>query len=148
MRLRKAPAHEYFQLVQRRNEFRDRFYRELNARQIDALLCPADALAAIPHGASSYLGDALSYAAVYSQLGMPAGVVSVSRVREYEASDRAPSFDLTERAAREAERGTAGLPVGVQAIGRHWREDVVPAAMAALEDHYRDSSEYPGGAPL
>lgn len=105
-------------------------------------------MAAIPHGASRYLGDALSYAAVYSLLGMPAGVVSVGRVREAEVSDRARSFDLAERAAREAEQGTAGLPVGVQVVGGPWREDVVLAVMGALEEHYRDTSEYPGASPL
>ncbi|MGA2272378.1 MAG: amidase [Bryobacteraceae bacterium] len=147
-RLRSVPAQEYFQLVQRRNDFRARFYAELHDRQIDALLCPADALVAIPHGASQYLGDALSYTAVYSLLGMPAGVVSLSRVQEGEVSDRPRSFDLAERAAKQAEQGTAGLPVGVQVVARHWREDVALAVMSALEHHYRNRAEYPREAPL
>jgi len=147
-RLRSVTARGYFQLVRRRNDFRNRFYAELNARQIDALLCPVDAVAAIPHGASQYLGDALSYTAVYSLLGMPAGVVSLSRVREDEVSDRPRSFDLAERAASRAERGTAGLPVGVQVVARHWREDVALAVMSALERYFRDTPEYPREAPL
>ena len=104
-------------------------------------------MAAIPHGASRYLGDALSYTAIYSLLGMPAGVVSFSRVREDEVSDRPRSFDLAERAAAKAEQGTAGLPVRVQVVARHWREDVALAVMSALEERYRDKSEYPGEAP-
>jgi len=147
-RLRRASAHDYFQLVRRRNEFRDRFYAELNARRIDALLCPADASVAIPHGASQYLGDALSYTAVYSMLGMPAGVVSFSRVRKDEVSDRPRYFDLAERAAKQAEQGIAGLPVGVQVVARHWREDMALAVMSALECHYRDKPEYPRNPPL
>ncbi len=147
-RLRRASARDFFQLVRRRNEFRDRFCAELDARRIDALLCPADALAAIPHGASQYLGDTLSYSAVYSMLGMPAGVVSFSRVREDERSDRLRSFDLAERAAKQAEQGAAGLPVGVQVVARHWREDVALTLMSALEHHYRDKPEYPRDPPL
>jgi len=147
-RLRSVTAREYFQLVRRRNDFRNRFYAELDTRQIDALLCPVDAVVAIPHGASQYLGDALSYTAAYSLLGMPAGVISFSRVRDGEVSDRPRSFDLAERAARQAEQGTAGLPVGVQVVARHWREDVALAVMSALEQHFRDTPEYPREAPL
>jgi fatty acid amide hydrolase len=79
---------------------------------------------------------------------MPAGVVSLSRVQEGEVSDRPRSFDLAERAAKQAEQGTAGLPVGVQVVARHWREDVALAVMSALEHHYRDRAEYPREAPI
>jgi fatty acid amide hydrolase len=79
---------------------------------------------------------------------MPAGVISFSRVRDGEVSDRPRSFDLAERAARQAEQGTAGLPVGVQVVARHWREDVALAVMSALEQHFRDTPEYPREAPL
>jgi len=147
-RLRSVTVDGYFQLVRRRNDFRNRFYEELNARQIDALIGPVDAVVAIPHGASQYLGDSLSYTAIYSLLGMPAGVVSFSRVRDDEASDRPRSFDLAERAAKQAEQGTAGLPVGVQVVARHWREDVALRVMSALEDRFRDTAEYPREAPF
>jgi fatty acid amide hydrolase len=35
------------------------------------------------------------------------------------------------------------LPVGVQVVARHWREDIVLAVMAALEDHFRSTPDYP-----
>jgi fatty acid amide hydrolase len=54
-----------------------------------------------------------------------------------EEHDRPPSRDLVERTAREVEEGSAGLPVGVQVVARHWREDRVLAVMAALEEYFR-----------
>jgi hypothetical protein len=64
-----------------------------------------------------------------TMLGLPAGVVPVTRVRPGEESDRPDSKDRSIEAARTAEQGSAGLPVGVQVVGRHWREDLVLAAM-------------------
>jgi fatty acid amide hydrolase len=48
-----------------------------------------------------------------------------------------------ERAARAAESDSAGLPVGVQVVARHWREDVLLAVMAALERHFEKVPDYP-----
>jgi Asp-tRNA(Asn)/Glu-tRNA(Gln) amidotransferase A subunit family amidase len=66
-------------------------------------------------------------------LGYPTGVVPFTEVRPDEESARPLSGDPMERIARATEEGSAGLPVGVQVIARPWREHVVLAAMAALE---------------
>ena len=42
----------------------------------------------------------------------------------------------------------AGLPIGVQVVGRHWKEDVVLAVMAALENHFAGRTDYPGNVRL
>jgi len=92
-------------------------------------------------------GPALSYSMLYTLLGMPAGVVAATRVRPGEESDRPFSRDLVERAARAAEAGSAGLPVGVQVVARYWREDVALAVMAALETHFAERPDYPANPP-
>jgi fatty acid amide hydrolase len=38
-----------------------------------------------------------------------------------------------DEAARATERGSAGLPIGVQVAARPWREDVALAVMGAIE---------------
>ena len=81
-------------------------------------------------------------------LGVPAGVVAATRVREGEESDRPPSRDRSDRAAIRVEAGSVGLPVGVQVVARHWREDVVLAVMGALEEHFRATPDYPVSPPL
>ena len=40
---------------------------------------------------------------------------------------------MVARLARANETGSAGLPVGVQVVAPWWREDLVLAAMAAIE---------------
>ena len=77
-----------------------------------------------------------------------AGAVAAGCVRAEEESDRAPSKDPVERTAAEVEKGSAGLPVGVQVVARHWREDIVLAVMSALESHFRTQADYPGQPPI
>ena len=64
-------------------------------------------------------------------------------MRPGEESDRAVSQDLAEITAAEVEQNSAGLPVGVQVVARHWREDIVLALMAALEAHFKLTPDYP-----
>jgi len=73
-------------------------------------------------------------------LGWPAGVVPVTRVRAGEESDRPASSDKMDRAASETERGSAGLPIGVQIAARPWREDIVLATAKAIETRAQQAS--------
>jgi fatty acid amide hydrolase len=128
---------QYWRLVQERNQYRQRFLAALDAERFDALLCPPHALPALTHGSSGTLNptNAGSYAILYNLLGLPAGVTPITRVRPGEESERSTGKDSVERAACTVEMNSAGLPVGVQVVARPWREDIVLALMAALEEH-------------
>ena len=132
----------YWLRVEERARYRDRFFAALDAGRYDLILCPPDALPALPHDLAPEVPDALSYPILYNLLGLPAGVVPVTRVRPGEESDRPPSRDRILAAARTGEEGSAGLPVGVQLAGRPFREDVVLAAMSTIEQ--KPSSPPPG----
>ena len=134
-------ADQYWQLLARRTAFCQDFAKELDRRQFDAIICPPDAVPALRHDTRWYL--AFSYAAIWNLLGMPAGVVAATRVRPDEESDRMPGVDVSEREARRCEQQSAGLPVGVQVIARHEREDVVLRVMNTLEERFRRSPDYP-----
>lgn len=136
-------ADRYWQLTASKTAYVQRFLASMQARRLDALICPPHALPALRHGQSVDLTTAASYAFVINLLEMPSGVVAASRVRRSEESDRAESRDQVERAARIAEADSAGLPVGVQVAARHWREDIVLAVMKALEQHFRRQPDYP-----
>lgn len=101
--------------------------------RIDVLLAPPCSLPAMRHGLSRDLGTAGAYALGVNALGWPAGVVPWTHVRPGEESDRPVTKDRIQGLAREVERGSAGLPIGVQVIGRPWRDHQVLAAMKALE---------------
>jgi fatty acid amide hydrolase len=88
-----------------------------------------------------------AYACLYNLLGYPAGVVPVSRVRPDEEVGRSATRDVVEKVALQVERGSAGLPVGVQVVARPWREHVALAAMAAIEQGARMRPGYPARPP-
>jgi fatty acid amide hydrolase len=138
-------THQYWQLVKELTAYRMRFLKELDDRKLDALICPPHALPALTHGSGDLLTvySAASYAVLYNVLGLPAGVVAASRVRDGEESDRSPGRNAIEQVASKVEKGSAGLPVGVQVVSHYWREDVVLAVMAALETHFRKQPDYP-----
>ena len=95
------------------------------------------------HGATYFLYDTPSYLMRFNVLGMPAGAVAATRVRADEETDRPRTRDVVDREARKTEVGSAGLPVGVQVAARHWREDVVLAVMAALEQEFSEAPRLP-----
>lgn len=136
----------YWDLVEQQRAYRERFARALATDPggpFDVVVCPAFALPAFPHGATGALVTAGAYAVLYNVLGYPAGVVPVTRVREEEAQPRKRSLDAMQRAARSAERGSGGLPIGVQVVARPWQDHLALAAMAAIEQAARAGDDYP-----
>jgi fatty acid amide hydrolase len=141
-------AESYWKLIEDLGIYRLRFYKALDSGRFDAIICPPTSLPAVLHGSTTTLLDFDSYARLYNVLGMPAGVVAAGCVRAGEESDRSPNKDRVERTAEEVEMGSTGLPVGVQVVARHWREDIVLAVMSALEGHFRTQPDYPGQPPI
>lgn len=86
----------------------------------DAVVCPVSALPALPHGTASKLVVAAAPCMLANLLDLAAGAVPVTRVRPEEEDRRATvksRRDRVVRAAAETDRGSRGLPVGVQVIG-------------------------------
>ena len=119
----------------------------MDVAQIDAILCPTFHVPALHHRVSAFIDEGLSYTSIYNLLGMPAGVVAATRVASGEETDGRSSFSPTDRAARHVESGSVGLPVGVQVVARHWREDIVLGLMLLLEEHFRGQLAFPFGPP-
>jgi fatty acid amide hydrolase len=140
---------EHWQLNMDAYAYRHRFLDAMDGTGVDVLLCPPFALPALPHGSSLDLAlFPASYAMLYNVLGMPAGVVAATRVRKEEENGRRPSKDGVDQAAYEVDRGSAGLPVGVQVAARHWRDDQVLAVMEILEEGFRRRPDYPREPPI
>ncbi len=144
----RVSADAYWQLIATRADYTTRFLAALDRAQVDACVCPPHALPALLHGSSGDLTMAASYCFLPNLLNMPTGVVAASRVREGEETDRPLTRDRVDKLARKVELHSGGLPVGVQVFARRWREAIVLAVMAQLEQHFRSHSEYPGEPPL
>ena len=136
-------AEDYWSLADARTNLRTKFLQSMDDGHFDAVICPPFALPALTHNTCQHLLPAAGYAIVYNVIGAPAGVVSLTKVRPDEETDRDVSRDMADITARAVEQGSAGLPVGAQVVARHWREDVVLAVMAALEKRFRSRPDYP-----
>lgn len=99
----------------------------------DVVVMPPHAMPALRHGAFRDLTWSSTTTFFTNLTGLPAGVVPVTTVRPGEETDRRPGVDAVEHLARRSEQGSAGLPVGVQVVAPWWREEVVLAAMQAVE---------------
>lgn len=142
---------DYWRLTEQLLGYRQRFAEAMAKAPggpLDCILGPACALPALPHGATADLGPVGVNTALYNVLGYPAGVVPMTRVRAGEETVRAKSRDIVEKAARNCELGSAGLPVGVQIAARPWEEHKALAAMRAIETTARRAADFPDLAKL
>jgi fatty acid amide hydrolase len=96
----------------------------------------------LPHGLARDFTVAGSWSMLWNLCQFPAGVVPVTRVRPSEAV-RPVAKDRTEKRAAEVDRQSAGLPIGVQIVGRPWDEHLVLAAMIAVEAVAATSPDFP-----
>ena len=98
---------------------REQFIKHMQniAEKFDAIICPVSALPALQHGTAARLVVAASPCLLANLVDLPAGVVPVTRVREDEQNGRAFSVDRVLRTAIQTDKGSVGLPIGVQIIG-------------------------------
>jgi fatty acid amide hydrolase len=130
------------EIVTRLATLRDDVLAEMQAQNLDALLCPAYATPAVPHGASGELLLAASYSLVFNALGFPAGVVPVTRVHATEAR-RTDASGRLGRLARRIDEQSAGLPVGVQVAAPPWHDEEVLALLVAIEKNVEGDVDFP-----
>jgi fatty acid amide hydrolase len=134
---RPRSADVYRRLSYAKSKFAKAVTQQLQDAGIDALLGPPHALPAMQHVKGFDLIAAASYSMLFNLLGFPAGTVSLSRVRAGEENGRPTTTrDQVERQALAVDRGSAGLPIGVQVAALPWREDIVLAVMGALEQSF------------
>jgi fatty acid amide hydrolase len=138
----KRSVGELWRLTHRLRALRTQLLDALDERGIDLLLCPAYATCALLHGESKNFTLASSYSIVFNATQFPAGTLPVTRVREDETL-RAAGPDAVERKAAAVDRASVGLPVGVQVVGRPWRDHVVLAAMRAIETEVSGDEGFP-----
>lgn len=133
---------EYWGLARERTAMQREELDAWNDQRLDLVLCPATATAAPQHGTTGDFTAAAVYTTRYNLLNLPAGVIPITRVRPTE-TERKEKADRLDKKAAHIERGSAGLPIGVQIVGRPWREEDVLAAMKAIENEAKATSEFP-----
>lgn len=133
---------ELWRLTDRLRAWRFEVLDVMDRARLDALLCPAFATPALPHGMSKNFTLASVSALTWNAAQFPGGVVPVGRVRGDETR-RAGGRDAMERHAAKVDAQSAGLPLSVQVVGRPWQEPTVLALMAAVERVVREAEDFP-----
>ena len=136
-------AYDYWLAIVGKDRLRKRLLEGFREHRIDALLCPALGLPALPHTMSRQLAPlACSYTFLWNNLDCPAGTLPVTTVREAEQAYRGGTFpgqdadrffDSLCVLANQATAGSAGLPVSVQVVGLPWRDEATLGAMREVE---------------
>jgi fatty acid amide hydrolase len=138
----KKSVDEFWRITDRLRLYRTTLIEAMDRERIDALVCPAFATAALPHGASRGFTLASSYSILFNATQLPAGVVPVTRVRQAETT-RASGRDGLAVHAAYVDGKSAGLPIGVQLVGRPWSDHVVLALMGAIEAEVSSDVDFP-----
>jgi fatty acid amide hydrolase len=128
---------QFWAITQQLRQWRFEVSDAMDRARIDVVLCPAHATPALPHLGAKDFVLAGSTSMAWNIVQFPGGVVPVTRVRADEARRERPR-DRLEKLAARVDEGSAGLPIGVQVVARPWREDLVFAAMGAIEDAVAD----------
>jgi fatty acid amide hydrolase len=123
------------QMKQKQIALSERYLRAMDNSAIgslDAIISPVCALPAFLHNTADKVGLGGAYTLQYNVTGFPAGVATVSTVKQEEAIGRKVTADLLVKAASKIEANSAGLPLGVQIAARPWNEHIVIALIDKL----------------
>jgi len=101
----------------------------------DAIVCPVSALPAMRHGTAAGLILAAAPCLLANLFDLAAGAVPVTTVRPAEQAGRRWSIDPVLRDARATDRGSVGLPVGVQVVAPPGRGEATVLDVMRLLEH-------------
>ena len=138
----RKPVEELWKLTNRVRQYRFEMMAAWDAANLDIVLCPPFATPALPHVGSKDFTLAGSYSMTWNLVQFPAGVVPVSRVRPEETERPSPRGRI-ERHAAMVDAKSAGLPLGVQVVGRPWDDARVLAVMKHLEEAVKNDDDRP-----
>ncbi|KAH8093799.1 amidase signature enzyme [Cristinia sonorae] len=147
---RRRPVNEFFKVTMEKEAYAATFQEQIWERhKLDGIICPISALPALPHGAVTYVAALSCATIVYNVVESPVGSVPVTRVD--------PDLDVVTEEWSDPSVGSghgshlmegllykgktpfydakkmAGLPVGVQVVGKKWEDEKVVEMMKVLD---------------
>ncbi len=122
------------ELTNKMNRFKNKYLSAMDNSPIgrlDAIISPVFPLPAILHNTADRIGSGGTYTTQNNILGFPAGVATISKVKEAEDVPR-KSFDIVMRTAAKNEKESASLPLSIQISARSWDDHIVIALIDQL----------------
>jgi len=127
---------EYYEHVAALHTYRAKFATAFQ-EDLDLLLAPVHVLPAIPHMTSKSIVPTVSYSALYNMLDYPAGVLPVTTLKRddlWDGAYRDTTLDPIIRSTyAKSLAANTPFPIGVQLIGRPFKEELVLRGMSELE---------------
>ncbi|KAF2186738.1 amidase signature enzyme [Zopfia rhizophila CBS 207.26] len=134
-------AYEYWQLAYRRESLKAKWFTWWSEEaKMDFMITPPNATPAVPHDGMHDAVSSCGYTFLFNLLDYPCGIIPVTHV-DKSLDQLPPSFNV--RKLNGVAKGAykhydatklAGLPVGVQVVGRRLEEEKVLAVMERVED--------------
>ena len=137
------PVDAWWQMAAQRTAMRNAEFDAWRTAGIDAMICPAHVVPAIPHRQSGEFVAAMTYCFRYAFLNFPAGVAPITTVSAADVLATPAGDDKVEKQISAFMQGAEGLPVGAQVVAPPYREDVALAVMAALEAARAGAADMP-----
>ncbi|KAL3982726.1 Amidase family protein [Acanthocheilonema viteae] len=115
--------------------YRELYIKRMRELSIDALICPIQVLPAVEHHIAGQLASTTSYCGIFNLLDFPAGTVYITKVNEDDEKklDVYPESDIWYKTAKQATKGSIGLPVGVQIAAPPYHDETVLRIMCDIE---------------
>ncbi|KAG9316056.1 amidase signature domain-containing protein [Chiua virens] len=139
---------EFVEFADRRNKLIISWYREVwDKYGFDGIIAPVQSLPTVPHGGCAMLSPIAICTILYNIIDSPVGIIPITRVdpkQDILPVDFVPGASGTS-AVLEKQMYTdptpvydpvamAGIPVGVQVVGRKWEDEKVLAMMKVVDD--------------
>ena len=121
-------------LTEKMDSFKNKYLSAMDNSPIgklDAIISPIFPLPTILHNTADRIGPGGAYSIQNNVMGFPAGIATISKVKEAEDIPR-KSFDIVMRTAAKNEKASAGLPLSIQIFARHWEDHIVIALINQL----------------
>uniref|UniRef100_A0A1I7X4T8 Amidase domain-containing protein n=1 Tax=Heterorhabditis bacteriophora TaxID=37862 RepID=A0A1I7X4T8_HETBA len=121
------------------DEYRKTFIAYWKMLDIDALVCPAFPVPAVPHQYSSKLGMTAVATGIFNLIDFPAGVVPVGKVTKKDDEELLNEavfpvgFNIALKQMRDAAMNSAGLPLAVQVVTLPFEEEMCLRVMSEVE---------------
>ncbi|KAL3427906.1 acetamidase [Phlyctema vagabunda] len=127
-------ARETWKINQRRNALQTIYAAELNAAELDFILCPVNASVASAHGESTYWG----YTSAFNLLDYTGAVLPISTVQETDTWENFPGTYLSEQdrafgAFYTGPEKYKNAPISLQIVTRRFGEEKALLIMEEIE---------------
>ncbi|CAL8095382.1 unnamed protein product [Calicophoron daubneyi] len=130
-----ACTKSYADLECEADEYMKIFYDKWNDEEIDCLVCPVSPIPAPLEDASfDVVNSVLLFTSLFNLVGCPAGTLSMGRVEklDIEITSEAGDNVKVNKMFIDQMRGSEGLPIGIQVVGKPWNDEVALGLMKSL----------------